>query len=548
MAMALADLAPEWWPLSISATVLVAFVTLYAFAYQLSSRKIDPREPPVIAPAIPLVGHVLGMALLGGRYVKNLGIRNRNLPIFTLPVPGSRIYIVAEPSLAAAVQRASKALSFTPLVPEITQRVLGLDKPTVQITRRHLDPAPGEPRGFLADIQDMVYAWLGPGEYLAELSLAAATQMEREVGEFAAALSASGGEHRTDLLAWVRHLVTASTARYLYGPQNPMAADPSLEEAFWDFDHGLGALLAGVFPAVTARRAYAGRERLAAAMARYLEEGMHEAEGSAIVRERVRIALRHGWTLRAAAREELSFLFAGIVNATTTAFWVLLHVYADAELLAKVRGEVQAVLDTQTGKGKCGLSVAALRDRCPVLVATYRECLRLGSDTYSTRLVKEEMLLAGRYFLRKGAVVQIAGGVMHADTRIWGEDAGGFDYRRFLDGGGGGKREAEGEAETGKKKNPANHHYHPAAFRAFGGGKTLCPGRHFATNEILALVALVVLRFDVKGKGGGRIEVPPKNDGVLPVHVLEPVRPVEVVISEREEGGLGRGLEVEFGM
>ncbi|KAI1411128.1 cytochrome P450 [Hypoxylon sp. FL1857] len=530
--MAFSDLAPEWWPFSGGATALIGIITLYFIAHQLSSRKIDPREPPVIAPAIPVVGHVLGMALLGGRYIKNLGIRNRNLPVFTLPVPGSRIYIVADPSLAAAVQRASRVLSFTPIIPEVTERVLGLDAATMEITRKNLDPAPGEERGFLADIQDMVYQWLGPGDYLTELSLDAATEMRDEI---AACASSSKS---TDLLSWVRHLVTVSTAKYLYGPQNPIAVNPALESAFWDFDHGLGSLLMNVFPSVTAKKAYQGREKLSAALHTYLLQGLHKT-GSKIVQKRVDIALEHGWALPAVAREELSFLFAGIVNATTSTFWILVHLYADPALLDAVRKEIEAVFErpgAENGKGK--LRVADLKDNCPVLVAVYRECLRLGSDTYSTRLVKEDHLLANQYFLKKNAVVQIAGGVIHADSRIWGDDVEEFNPKRFLD-------RQEGDAGAGGKAKQ-NNSFHPAAFRAFGGGKTLCPGRHFAMNEILAFVALVVLQFDMKPARGGKIEVPRKNDSVLPVHILEPIRPVEVLISRREDEIARNARNVEF--
>ncbi|KAI1100804.1 cytochrome P450 [Jackrogersella minutella] len=526
--MALLNLPLDQWPLSPSVTFLITLLTLYLLLYRLSARKLSPDEPPVLAPAIPICGHVLGMALFGGKYIKNLGIRRRDLPIFTLPVPGSRIYVVTDPALAAAVQRASRVLSFTPIVPEVTERVLGLDKATVEIARWNLDPGPGEERGFLADIQDMVYVWLGPGEYLAELSLAAAAEMRDEIASCAVSSS-----DPTDLLSWVRHLVTASTAEYLYGPHNPIALNPTLEAAFWDFDHGLGSLLMSILPSITARRAHAGREKLAAALHAYLQAGLHKT-GSKIVQRRVDIALAHGWTLPAVAREELSFLFAGIVNATTSTFWILLHLYADAALLATARGEVEAVLEA--GPSKPRLGITALRDMCPVLVAVYRECLRLGSDTYSTRLVKEDCVLADRYRLRKNAVVQIAGGVIHADPRVWGDDVDAFNPTRFLDrreGGGGGK---QGSA------------FHPAAFRAFGGGKTLCPGRHFAMNEILAFVALVVLQFDMKPARGERMEVPRKNDGVLPVHILEPVRPVEVLISRREDDAAKAVRGVEFVM
>ncbi|KAI4865929.1 cytochrome P450 [Hypoxylon rubiginosum] len=550
--MAYADFIPESWPFSAGTTAVVIILATYFIAYQLSSRKVDPREPTVIVPIIPVVGHILGMASLGGRYIKNLGLRNRNLPIFTLPVPASRIYIVADPSLAAAVQRASKVLSFTPIIPEVTERVLGLDKATMEITRKNLDPGPGEERGFLADIQDMVYAWLGPGDYLGELSLEAAREMRDEIAAYAASSSATS-KQPTDLLNWVRHLVTVSTAKYLYGPQNPIALDPKLEGAFWDFDHGLGSLLMNILPSITASRAYAGRERLSAALQAYLEKGLHRT-GSKIVQRRVDIATAHGWALPGVAREELSFLFAGIVNATTSTFWLLTQIYADPELLAAVRGEVESILEREGpsdssssggggGGGRTRLRIADLKDRCPVLAAAYRECLRLGSDTYSTRLVKEDTLLANRYFLKKNAVVQIAGGVIHADRSIWGDDVDTFNYRRFLD-----RREGGGGSGAGGAKQQGAAPIHPAAFRAFGGGKTLCPGRHFAMHEILAFVALVVLQFDVQPARGGRIEVPRKNDGVLPVHILEPVSPVQVLISKRADGFARDGLDVEFVM
>ncbi|KAI0602013.1 cytochrome P450 [Biscogniauxia sp. FL1348] len=567
---------PAWWSLSAIATCVVTLITAYALIYQLSRRKLDPREPTVIASPIPYVGHLLGMAFQGGRYVKNLGIRNRQLPIFTLPVPNSRIYIVTDPSLAAAVQRASRTLSFTPVVPAATERVLGLDAATMRIVRRHLDPGPGDrERGFLADMQDMVYARLGPGAYLGELTLAAARELQHEI---CCSTSTPTSAQPTDLLAWTRQLVTAATARYLYGPQNPLAGDASLEGAFWDFDGGLGGLLVGVFPSITARRAHAGRERLAAALAGYLEAGRHllqDGAAAGIVRARVAIAQRHGWTLRAAARSELSFLFAGVVNVATAAFWVVARVYADAALLAAVRAEVERVLgpaeeeeDGRKRRRRRRISVADLRERCPTLVAAYRECLRLASDNYSTRVVvggeeKQGTLLAGRHFLRRGAVVQVAGGVIHADPAIWGGDADDFDPGRFLDGDGDG--DGDGNSDAGEKRKGGagagaegaarrKNQVHPAAFRAFGGGKTLCPGRHFAMSEILCFVALVVLQFDIEGADGSgkekeRIHVPRKNDGVLPVHLLEPVSPVMVRIARRKdevvEGGV---INVRFEM
>jgi cytochrome P450 len=542
-------------------------------------------------------------------------LHNPDKPIFTLPVPRSRIYIVTDPSLATAVQRASKTLSFTPLVPDITRRVLGLDHDTDAIVRQHIDPEPGQPRGFLADMHDMVYSYLGPGPALDELSHEAVRELASQVDTYAGALlKEKRGEGIVSLLPWIRHFVAFATANLLYGEENPFSSHPELESAFWDFDHGLGSLLTGVFPSITARKAYRGREALAAALEEYLVGNRHlPGEGrkgaSQIVHKRVAIALQHGWTLRAAARSELSFLFAGIVNTATTTFWMVLHLFASASsgadsLLSTVRSELASCFIADPQARTLTLSLDKLKTSSPTLQSLFRECLRQNSDTYSTRLVKTATVLSGPggpYHLAANSIVQISGGTMHSDPRIWGPDVRQFNPLRFLPKQHRGnqrekkaKKDSDQDENKEQEQHPKQHDpntdnnnntrplkprkgdsptsststtraanrtttkddattttthttnntpsnsstIHPAAFRAFGGGKTLCPGRHFATVSIQALVALLVTKFDIVGPGEGEqsktIEIPEKEDRVLPVHVLEPRREVRVKVRVRD--------------
>lgn len=76
-------------------------------------------------------------------------------------------------------------------------------------------------------------------------------------------------------------------------------------------------------------------------------------------------------------------------------------------------------------------------------------------------------------------MVLIPSTVQHSSSTAWGDGVNDFDHKRFV-------------KEPGVKK------YNPVAFRAFGGGATLCPGRHFASTEILAFASVIILRFDVK--------------------------------------------------
>ncbi|KAH6610623.1 cytochrome p450 [Trichoderma cornu-damae] len=299
-------------------------------------------------------------------------------------------------------------------------------------------------------------------------------------------------------------MVTVGTAKYLFGPRNPIAEDPDLEHAFWAFDHGLGGLLIGILPSLIASKAYDGRERLSVAFRQYVEAG-HLDSAASIVKGRARIEKEYGMSADMTARSALSFLFAGIVNTTTTTFWVVLRIFADEKLLAQVRQEVRQALELSSQRtGRDSFSIGVVKETCATLSAVYRESLRVGSENFSVRMIKEDTMLADRYFLKKGAVVQISGGIIHANSAIWGQDVGEFNPHRFL------KEKSKGDG------------FHPAAFRGFGGGKTLCPGRDFATNEILMFVAMIIHGVDLVAPEGGNITVPAKNDRVMPVHVLEP--------------------------
>jgi cytochrome P450 len=235
-----------------------------------------------------------------------------------------------------------------------------------------------------------------------------------------------------------------------------------------------------------------------------LEAG-HLESASSIVKGRARVEKEYGMSVDMTARSALSFLFAGVVNTTTTTFWVVLRIFADTRLLAQVRQEIHQAFQLSSQRtGPDSLSIGVVKETCPTLSAVFRESLRVGSENFSVRVVKEDTMLADRYFLKKGAVVQISGGAIHASSAIWGQDADKFDPDRFL------KERSKGDG------------FHPAAFRGFGGGKTLCPGRDFATNEILMFAAMIIHGVDLVAPEGASIFVPEKNDRVMPVHILEP--------------------------
>lgn len=120
----------------------------------------------------------------------------------------------------------------------------------------------------------------------------------------------------------------------------------------------------------------------------------------------------------------------------------------------------------------------------------------------------------GGFLLKKGAMLQMPSRVTHTDESLWGSTE--YNPRRFL--------------EIEKKIRPRD-----VCFRAFGGGKTLCPGRHFATNEILAVVALWIARFDMRPVGGDW-KMPTTAKTNVAAAIMGPDEDIQVEIATR--GGM----------
>ncbi|KAL9636434.1 MAG: hypothetical protein Q9164_002819 [Protoblastenia rupestris] len=108
--------------------------------------------------------------------------------------------------------------------------------------------------------------------------------------------------------------------------------------------------------------------------------------------------------------------------------------------------------------------------------------------------------------------------VIHKDPSIRESDVDEFNPRRFMT-----LRAENGERPT------------KAAFRAFGGGTTLCPGRHFATNETLAVVAMFVLRYDMTPTAEAGWKLPETNNTNVAAVIMKVDTDIEVEISQRKE-------------
>ena len=79
-------------------------------AQRLLAPRLDPREPPVLKPRIPLVGHIIGLLRHRSNFFGLLRAQNP-MPIATLPMLNGKLYALWSPGLIHAAMR-HKDLSF----------------------------------------------------------------------------------------------------------------------------------------------------------------------------------------------------------------------------------------------------------------------------------------------------------------------------------------------------------------------------------------------------------------------------------------------------
>ena len=282
------------------------------------------------------------------------------------------------------------------------------------------------------------------------------------------------------------------------------------------------SLLIGFAPSIMARRGVQGRKVVAEAFEDYFNHGGHK-EASVLVQNRYETSARNGVSVPDISRYEVGAAIAMLANTAPAVFWMILLVYSCPDLLQEIRQEIGVVTIRKTDfdgtRTSNSLDITSLKKNCPLLASVFQEVLRYRSVGTSVRQVMEDTILDEQYLLKKGSMIQMPSRVIHSDSSIWGRDVNEFNPRRFM-------REAKEKTSTSKAA-PA------AAFRAFGGGTTLCPGRHFATNEILAVFAMLVMQYDMVPVNG-KFTLPTTKKTNVATVVMEPDADIEVEVTKRK--------------
>jgi cytochrome P450 len=364
-----------------------------------------------------------------------------------------------------------------------------MSKPALEVMKRDLTSE----HGFSTSWPKYIMPAMAPGPDLDAINRRA---IEVYVAEMATLRTR--GTTKVGLAEWSRRMMVISTSEAVWGPDNPFR-DPAVVDAWKVFEAGFLTLAMFPLASLFFPKLHTAREIAAAAFIKYMRAGGYKTD-SGLVRKRVQHhADLFGLSLDDVGRGELGNAFAVLGNTTPCAFWVLYHILTDASVLADIRRELLALVREEAadenGSPVSAIDLAAVREACPVLLSTFQETLRFRAVNVGARVLLEDVSLDEcRVLLKKGAMLMIPAAVQHSDKAAWGDYAEEFDHLRFVP--------ASGEGEGEKKRRKPNR----VAFRAFGVGHVLCPGRHFASAEILSLAALFVLQFDVVPAAGRWVE------------------------------------------
>lgn len=224
-------------------------------------------------------------------------------------------------------------------------------------------------------------------------------------------------------------------------------------------------------------------------------------------------------------------------NILPAIFWFIFHSLTDSGLEKQVISEILPCLKIQgeqIGKPqKQSLDIAELSKR-PLLQSIYAEVLRLYNAIAFTRVSDDQDFDLEGHIIKAGTPIVLFSRPSAMNEECWIQAGRApmvplskFHAERFL---------VASENQKPSQDSLGNLSFSlrglAGVWTPYGGGHWLCPGRHFAKNEMFATVALLFSRYEIQILGDNNHEVEP-DMWWFPVGGLPPNRKVPFRIRKR---------------
>ena len=515
---------------------IVTGITLIFIQLLVSQYTQYSNEPPLFAGNIPYLGLGKEFGTDHASLLRKLAIKSGESPAFTAYIAGQRMTFIKNPlHFSAVLKEGKKRLQFRPVAQKIMGSAFNVQE-DMESNSYHLWE------------KQSPHQWkMLRGKPL--LHLMAQTQNELiealNTRETIDPIDNQQEWHQVnDLYEMVVDLMWQATGRSFFGNMFDDDDNDSLgssssssssnvstrsiksmtkaKQSFQTFDENF-PLLAGGVPHQFLSDVSASMQYLRSKFSNKNKKDVSKENASDIIAFRQEFLFKH-FNGHSQGSFQLGFLWATMANTLPTAFWSLYFVTRDKIALKKCREEADAVLKPWLNKNisSDSKSIGVILSKMPRLESVVNECLRLCIASITLREAMEDFeLKLGKQSvnIRKGDHVVLAPTLTHYDEEIY-QDPFVFQWDRFLvveekekeKEKKGDEKEDEKEDEkkeekeaslSGPKKLPVRYKngkkLPPSiALQPFGGGTTMCPGRHFALAEIKAFVALILVKWDLK--------------------------------------------------
>ena len=277
-----------------------------------------------------------------------------------------------------------------------------------------------------------------------------------------------------------------------------------------------------ILPKITCSKAYYGRMAVFAGFRKYYRDMGHDS-ASRVIQAHYEVLQRYNLCDDDITHFDLNICLGLLLNTVPATCWTLYYVYSQPTLLEEVRAAIAPHIQLSPQGPTRHVNIAEVAAECPLVASIVHETLRVQSVGTSTRKVLKDTLIDGQYLLKQGSTVLMPSAELHNTSSVWGSSSTAFDARRFC------------PNQKLEAKKPTSE------YRAFGGGSFLCPGRFLAVNEIIIILVIMVLKYDLDPVDQDHSWSWPRSQSDLATALLAPADDIRVKIRERKGYEAGPG-------
>ncbi|KAI4185317.1 MAG: hypothetical protein L6R41_004204 [Letrouitia leprolyta] len=542
------------------------------------------KRPPTMPYSMPIFGHLFqfiwnGHSLMSKASNKDISSTyvNRNVPTrIILPVFSN--YVVSGPESVLAYFKESRDLSTTSRSLTILVNAFGCPNHLVDAFKPQQPPSINPGAQSEENIEQLIHRAVKTGlsgSYLDTLTTRFQGFFIEQIATDPLFASAGSWTEVSDLNTFVERRVFEAAIRSMFGT-HMLSINPTLAEDFWNFNKSIGTLFMNL-PRWMSPAAFRKRDKMLRSIEKWQRYAQEHCDietigdidwepyyGSKFIRERQGLLTKRGIldeTARAA--ENFAFMWATNSNSVPAATWFLYEILQDVQLKSRISTILpSAALAPREDRYSSPIPIFDTPKLCsdPLLQSLYAETLRLRVAVLVVREPAKENYSFRGWHIKKDEVLSISTRNEAMNKEIWNTGGEGDPHPldtmwadRFIvdpgDPSSGPLRVAKGRRQKPSivvtKENgepePSKPYFSTdglsTSWIPYGGGTSLCPGRHFAKQEILTTAAILLTAYELELVGQDCKGKPQVDMGCFGFGTMPPDRAIPFRIRRRRVWG-----------